>query len=213
MFLPVDTALLSESGVGLCQVLSTPGPRLSFQSWRQSTVCGWLLHALLLPGWAKLLSKAGFYQQWVQVCISKCPKLPQGLPQPISSCWPAVNLKLVSDYFWEGFWKKPGWGSRSSRGGCLSDFRDDGGRVPLLLRHSSESVQDYFPVPGKGGALSRLPEPRVWVCQMLGECFCGSPMRGKHQSASQDSTWIGCPLKPVSDNPWVFVCCCLLSKS
>ena len=31
------------------------------------------------------LCKANFYQHWVQGCISKCPKLPQDLPLPVSA--------------------------------------------------------------------------------------------------------------------------------
>ena len=48
-------------------------------------------------GWAKLLCKAGFYQHWVQGCVSKCPPLPQVSPLPISDCWPAVNFILAAD--------------------------------------------------------------------------------------------------------------------
>ena len=56
----------------------------------------------------------------------------------------------------------------------------------LSLSHTSESVPDYFPelsrVEPIVGKWVGAPEPSVWVCQKLGGCFYGSPMRGKHQS-------------------------------
>ena len=80
---------------------------------------------------------------------------------------------------------------------------------PLPLSHLSESVPDYF------SELSRAepPESRVWACWKRGGCFSGSPVRGKCQSASRESVWNGCTLKPVSDTPSGCLCCSLLSRS
>ena len=71
---------------------------------------------------------------------------------------------------------------------------------------------ELFPYAWQGGARRKLSEPRLWICWVPGGCFCGSPMRGKHQCVSQDRVWIGCTLLPVSDNPCICLRCRLLSK-
>ena len=97
-FLPLDVALMADSGgVGQCQVLSTSGLQQPFQSYNRFTACGWCLQALLLPGWAKLLCKAGFYHHWVQGYVSNHPMSPQDLPLSVPVCLPAVILRLVPD--------------------------------------------------------------------------------------------------------------------
>ena len=115
----------------------TGGPWPPFRSYRWSTVCGWFLWAWLLPGWAKLLCKAGIYQHWVQEYVSKCSKLPQYLPLPVSAFWPAVNLRRLADQTISGRASgiNKGCDSWISHGRCLSDFREDGRFVSSPWRH------------------------------------------------------------------------------
>ena len=119
---------------------------------------------------------------------------------------PAVILSLATDLFLRGLLVESGgcdpW---ISWGRCCSYFREGSGYIPLSPHHTYESVPDYFPELSKVepivGKWVGAPEPSVWVCQKLGGCFYGSPMRGKHQFGSQESEWNGCALKPISDIP------------
>ena len=115
----------------------TKTPQQPFQRYNWSTVCGWFLQAWLLTGWARLLCNTGFYQHWVQGCVSKHPKSPRDLPLPASACWPSVNLRLVADLSISerASGRHRGLDSWICYDSCLLDFREDGGCVPPPQSH------------------------------------------------------------------------------
>ena len=158
-------------------MLPTSGPQQPVQSYRWPLVYGCLHWAWLSIGRAKLCSKTDFTSTRPRGRSRNVPRhhgILLHLPLSASQLWILVTDNAVFERAPAGM-RRMGpldllWGGR-----CCSDFREDGGCVPLPPIHIYKSVSDYFPdyclAETVLGRCVGPPEFRSWLRQKLEGCF------------------------------------------